>query len=531
VLPLIWSSAASRAPIARRRTMTADVAAATPKRRAPASALDEERSAKAPKRRGRPTKTAERIAAAAGAAAALALKAAASPDAAAMEVARLQRAAEGFRPGGWQGKLPCRETEQEDISAHLTKAVKQGGSVQVLYISGMPGTGKTASVMSTLKQLTSDESLPRIAPVHINAMRLGSPSAVFAEMYRQLPGSRSCPSAAAHGELTNYFENRKGSDPVVLLMIDEIDQLITRNQAVLYRVFAWLSLPRPRLVVVAISNTMDLPERLLPRVASRFGIVRVDFMPYRRDQIVQILHERLETHDAAGAFAPTALRLCAARVAAGSGDIRKALQLCCRSVEVRLASPGVQGPADVKHLDVAEKELLRASPAARAIGGLPVRTRRFLSALLLELRRREADVAPLQAVTLRYTRLLTATSLDTAMAATPTRPQAGTPTPCAATPSARAPPSPAPCMPAVLSMFGGGGHVDEEVSYMVAALVAVALIEQHEHAAATDLAASRLLTLGAGLDTDDLAVSLEGVEDHPGVLGLIQESRSWRRAD
>jgi len=310
-------------------------------------------------------------------------------------------------------------------------------------------------------------------------------------------------------------------------MVDEVDQLVTRTQAVLYRVFAWLSLPRPRLIVVAISNTMDLPERLLPRVASRFGIVRVDYLPYRRDQIVQILHDRLEHHDAAGAFAPTALRLCAARVAAGSGDIRKALQLCCRAVEVRLASPGVRGPADVKHLEVAEKELLRASPSARAIAGLPLRTRRFLTALLLELKRTGAEFAALPALTLRYTRLLVAAAATQA-SETPSRAEGGEATISDATPPATPAPA-ASAAPPTASFLGAGGHADEEVAYMVAALKAIGIVQQQEHVATGDMALSRALSLGAGLDTDDLAVALEGMEEHTGLAALITDARTRRR--
>lgn len=386
--------------------------------------------------------------------------------------------------------------------------------MQVLYISGMPGTGKTASVMHTVQQLTSDRSMPKIAPVHINAMRLGSPGAVFAEIYNQLPhpdGSSggSCAANAAHGELTGFFQARKCSDPVVLLMIDEIDHLITRNQAVLYRVFAWLSLPRPRLVVAAISNTMDLPERLLPRVASRFGIVRVDYAPYRREQIVQILHERLDSHQAMGAFTATTLKLCAARVAAGSGDIRKALQLCCRAVEVRLSKTGARGPADVCHLQVAEAELLRASPAAMAIAGLALRARRLLAALLLELRAREADAVPVQALTTRYAKLLAALQSaeeEMAESAASCAQRQQPPDACAALPGALARP-------------------EEEVAYLVHKLEAVALVTQHSQCA--DL--GRTVALGAGLDTDDLAAALETAEGDAGILALVRESRSQRR--
>lgn len=58
---------------------------------------------------------------------------------------------------------------------------------------------------------------------------------------------------------------------------------------VLYNLFEWPTLRHSRLVVVGIANTMDLPERLLPKVLSRLGLARVVFSPYTRDQIRTII--------------------------------------------------------------------------------------------------------------------------------------------------------------------------------------------------------------------------------------------------
>jgi len=415
---------------------------------------------------------------------------------------RLERAMTALRPDGFSGRLPCREGEQDRIATHLRTAVKQGGSMQVLYISGMPGTGKTASVMDAIGQMRAAKGLPSFALVHVNAMRLGSAGAVFREILGQMPGTASrCPAAAAHGELARLFSERSTGDPVVVLLIDEIDHLVTANQAVLYKLFDWLTLPSPRLVVVAISNTMDLPERLLPRVASRFGIVRVDFEPYNRDQIYKILTERMQGHDAVGCFATTALRLCSARVAAGTGDIRKALQLCRRAAEVRASRHRETGPVDLAHLEVAEKDLLHANPAARAVGGLGSKARHFLLALLLELRKTEADTVPLQTVTSRYTKLLAALAAED--------PRGGG----AAGGASGAQPL-------------GLWHPLDEAAYLAQRLQAMALLnEQPTPAAACPHAGSGpLLALGADLDKEDLATALKVGEKNPGVLELLHDS-------
>ena len=43
-----------------------------------------------------------------------------------------------------------------------------------------------------------------------------------------------------------------------------------------------------------IANTMDLPEKLLPRISSRMGIQRLCFGPYNYQQLQEIISCRLK---------------------------------------------------------------------------------------------------------------------------------------------------------------------------------------------------------------------------------------------
>ncbi len=54
--------------------------------------------------------------------------------------------------------------------------------------------------------------------------------------------------------------------------MDELDQLMTTKQDVVYNFFNWPTLAGSKLVVLAVANTMDLPERVMSgRVRSRLG--------------------------------------------------------------------------------------------------------------------------------------------------------------------------------------------------------------------------------------------------------------------
>jgi Cdc6-like AAA superfamily ATPase len=324
---------------------------------------------------------------------------------------KYELASSALKPGLPKGSLlPCRELERQKIRTHLRNGVAQGGSSQVLYISGMPGTGKTAMVMEVLEHMQSGGV--KFYLVHINAMRLSTPAQVFREISDQLP----CPpvnNSEARNHVTNFFDARREEDPVIVLLIDEIDCLKTGNQAILYKVFDWLESPNARLVLASISNTMDLPERLLPRVASRFHIERVDFEPYSRDQIYEILRSRLKAVRALDVFADIVLKFCAARVAANSGDVRKALQVCRRAIQVCLNDASAEpGPVKMPHFQVAEKELLFASPVHQAILNLSAQTRRFLVAAVLEFRLKEnVEALVLHTVSARFQKVLAMTAI------------------------------------------------------------------------------------------------------------------------
>ncbi len=58
--------------------------------------------------------------------------------------------------------LPCREDKFADIYAFIDSKVREGGG-GCIYVSGVPGTGKTATVKEVVRRLQVCENL--ITPV------------------------------------------------------------------------------------------------------------------------------------------------------------------------------------------------------------------------------------------------------------------------------------------------------------------------------------------------------------------------------
>ena len=269
---------------------------------------------------------------------------------------RFAEAAARLAPSAAPERMPCREKERDEVIGVLRSAILEGALGGSLYLSGTPGTGKTATVHQALRALTA-EKLPPFRTIFVNGMKLSSPYEVYSLLWEQLTGQAvksaralellerrfSTPAAggkAAVGGKGGVGGGKVGAAPgvkrraageKVIVILDELDYLVTGKQSVIYNLFEWatrgktpvsirtlhvaaqarvlvlaaclcllracaccvlvlaacllampllphLLMPRElipavqtgssHMLVVGISNTMDLPERLLPRVES-----------------------------------------------------------------------------------------------------------------------------------------------------------------------------------------------------------------------------------------------------------------------
>ena len=169
--------------------------------------------------------------------------------------------------------FPCREKSFEVVFAHLEAAIAEGTG-SCIYISGTPGTGKTATVREVITQMNAAVEADEVDDfifVEINGMKVTDPYQAYSFLWEAIQGERVSPSNALsllNSELGRPSPRRV---PCVVLM-DELDQLATKNQSVMYNFFNWPSLPHSRLIVLAVANTMDLPERTLSnKISSRLG--------------------------------------------------------------------------------------------------------------------------------------------------------------------------------------------------------------------------------------------------------------------
>ncbi|XP_020031925.1 cell division control protein 6 homolog [Castor canadensis] len=230
-------------------------------------------------------------------------------------------------------RLPAREKEMDVIRNFMREHIcgKKAGS---LYLSGAPGTGKTACLSRILQDLKKE--VKDFKTIMLNCMSLRNAQAVFPAIAQEICQEEISRSAGKDmmRKLEKHMTAEKG--PMIVLVLDEMDQLDSKGQDVLYTLFEWPWLNNSRMVLIGIANTLDLTDRILPRLEAREKCKPqlLNFPPYTRNQIATILQDRLTQVSRDQVLDNAAIQFCARKVSAVSGDVRKALDICRRAIEI-----------------------------------------------------------------------------------------------------------------------------------------------------------------------------------------------------
>ena len=240
------------------------------------------------------------------------------------------------------GRLVGRDVERSKILSFIQKGIKSK-SGRCLYISGPPGTGKSAVVAEVCNGIDAGVSVRKI---HINCMTIRC----FEDMYLKLVEGSGDNNGAFEADqmshLHSIFGTQKPSgDETFLVTLDEIDHLLTLNLDILYSLFEWSLRPKSPLVLIGIANALDLTDRFLPRLKARHLKPQLlPFLPYTAAQIELVITTKLKslvsqkTADRPEDFVPfiqlPAIRFCSKKVAAQTGDLRKAFNMIERTIDL-----------------------------------------------------------------------------------------------------------------------------------------------------------------------------------------------------
>ncbi|KAG0225494.1 AAA ATPase [Actinomortierella wolfii] len=270
------------------------------------------------------------------------------------------------------GRQIERETIQKFCQEHMLTA--KAGS---LYISGQPGTGKTALLKEIMRDMESDfaAAAHKVQVATVNCMTVKDPRQIYQRVLEEMgfdttngqgsgnSGSSSKDKDVAMKALEMIVLDGGKRKTMFVLILDEIDQLVTKDQEVLYKLFELTTQEKSRLTLIGIANALDMTDRFLPRLKAKDVEPQLlNFNPYQVADVRNIILDRLfsleemfghgassssSSSSSTGAAAEDnkkpripplmqrpAIELCARKVAAGTGDLRKALDICRQAIEM-----------------------------------------------------------------------------------------------------------------------------------------------------------------------------------------------------
>ncbi|KZF26897.1 cell division control protein Cdc6 [Xylona heveae TC161] len=262
------------------------------------------------------------------------------------------------------GQLVGRENERKELSEFVQKRLqsKNGGCV---YVSGPPGTGKSALIHEIVEEA---KTAGATNSAYLNCMSVKKAADVFEKLGEELcPGSddQGCSNLDALKTALSKRSNVDGGSNVVVL--DEVDHLLTLDLETLYALFEYSMQQDSRLILIGIANALDLTDRFLPRLKARnLKPHLLPFLPYSASQIASIITSRLRSTlpaattvpaDYVPFIHPAAIQLCSKKVSSQTGDLRKAFDICRRAIDL------IESETRAKHQRQLFEQNLQASPS------------------------------------------------------------------------------------------------------------------------------------------------------------------------
>mmetsp|Transcript_12281 Transcript_12281/g.29779 ORF Transcript_12281/g.29779 Transcript_12281/m.29779 type:complete len:781 (+) Transcript_12281:315-2657(+) len=281
------------------------------------------------------------------------------------ETELMKRCMETLRLGN-NGQIVGREKELAFISSFIANSVAQttrsssassssasrtgaagrderegaAGALNSLYISGVPGVGKTLATSHVLYRRTEESKLLNC----MTAVDNPTPTSVLKAIMNALPALKAPPAKRSKGggggsgagvkALLEKIEQRVRSleEPFVLVL-DEVDFFCKKKNSDVFSKLFTLPQHGP-LTLIGIANSIGLLDQQKCVYNDLNGVRDLVFRPYGGEEMKKIVLSRLDQVTKKGIFGPQTLEFLADRASKfNNGDCRKALELSARALD------------------------------------------------------------------------------------------------------------------------------------------------------------------------------------------------------
>jgi len=260
-----------------------------------------------------------------------------------MEESKLFKNEDVLNPEYLPEMLPHRESQIQVLARNIESLARKR-KPQNTFVVGPPGLGKTASVKFVFRQF---EEYSGIHTIYINTWDYNTSLSVLTKIVLSLNYPVPTRGISKSEVIEKLIELLKKLNKGLVVCLDEVDQLIKKDENALYdllRINQYVDLP---LCLIMISNYKDIFLNLEPRIKSSLDIEELEFKPYTLQEMKDILQKRCEEAFRQPVEEGVVL-LCANHAISRGGDVRVGLE-CLRKAS-RIAEDENSDKITVKHV-------------------------------------------------------------------------------------------------------------------------------------------------------------------------------------
>ena len=283
-----------------------------------------------------------------------------------------------FEPAYVPEQLHHRDAQTRELAFLINPALK-GHSPMNAILRGPPGTGKTTTVRRIFHELM--ETTREIIPVYVDCRQDRTPLAVYRTIFEGI-FNYALPSAGRHPDdiKESIAARLKERRAALIVCLDDADELLPAGtyNLLLYqilRLYEKWDVRKPGIVAVTSDLDLNLYAEADASVRSVFHPTEINFWPYTKPEIHDILADRIRQGLYPGVVpAPILDRI--ARITAREQDIRVGIDLV-RAAALRAEKDGRR---KIHAGDVTAAARAVTAPALKArIAGLSTGERALLA--------------------------------------------------------------------------------------------------------------------------------------------------------
>ncbi|RDB16817.1 Cell division control protein 6 [Hypsizygus marmoreus] len=272
-----------------------------------------------------------------------------------------------------------RDAERATINEFITSFLGDSNdtndaSSTSLYISGSPGTGKTALVNSVLRSIPSEAKI-----VFINCMALNNVESLWDRLIEELEDSKK-------HKASGRAKKVKGRDAIesllshhktkCIVILDELDHITPTTQSL----SSLFSLPNTtpstlRIIGIANTHTLTSSSSSTSSISAASNVQTLHFAPYTPAQLQAVLQSRLQPlyevdsaddgkllAAAKKLLPPPTLMLLTKKVAALTGDVRSLFEVLRGAIDLAVIAAATSSPTSPSLASVNEDPLATPTP-------------------------------------------------------------------------------------------------------------------------------------------------------------------------